>query len=224
MASYPWLLPVAAYLYGSVPFGFLAARLIKGVDIRRTGSGNIGATNAARVLGFKFFPPIFLLDLSKGLVPTLAAAALLGAGRYDPHPMVVGTGLAAVLGHVFPVYLGFKGGKAVATSTGFFLVLCWPAVAVAAGVWLLVFGLWRYVSLASISAAATLPVAACLFQEDPFGTGLFLSGVAIFAAAFVVYLHRGNIGRLLAGTEDRIGAEQSEQAAEGRESRSEDQR
>ncbi len=203
----PWLygLPVAAYLYGAVPFGFLAAKFIKGVDIRTTGSGNIGATNAARVLGFRFFPVIFLLDVSKGLLPALAASLLVAPGRYDPHPLVVGTGLAAILGHVFPVYLGFKGGKAVAASSGVFLVLAPLQVLVAAGVWGVVFALFRYVSLASISAAAALPVAVWLMHRDPTGAGVFLAAMSALGGLFVIYLHRANIRRLLAGAEHRIG-------------------
>ncbi len=205
----PWLylLPIAAYLYGSVPYGFLAAKLLRGVDIRGAGSGNIGATNAARVLGFRYFPIIFLLDMSKGLLPALMARSLAPPSPFEPHPLVVAAGVAAVIGHVFPLYLGFKGGKAVATSTGFFLVVAWPAVLLAAGVWAVVFALWRYVSLASLSAAVTLPVAVCLLHHDPIGAGRFLSAVAVFGGLFVIYLHRSNIARLLAGKEHRIGRE-----------------
>ncbi len=206
MSPYAWLLPFAAYLYGSVPYGFLTARLIKGVDIRTTGSGNIGATNAARVLGFRFFPVVFLLDVSKGFLPALAAGWLAGgAGPWEPHPLLIVTALAAILGHVFPLYLGFKGGKAVATSTGAFLVLAPWAVLVAALVWAVVFGLWRYVSLASISAAVALPAAVCLTHQDPLGAGRFLTALAVFGGLFVLYLHRGNIARLLRGTEHKIG-------------------
>jgi len=204
----PWLyaLPLAAYLYGSVPFGFLAAKWLRGVDIRKTGSGNIGATNAARALGFRFFPLIFVLDVSKGLLPTLAALALVaGRGAYAPHPLVVATGLAAILGHVFPVYLGFKGGKAVATSAGFFLAVAPWAVAIVAGLWGIVFALWRYVSLASLTAAVALPVAVCLTRPGPFGTGIYLTAMSVLAALFVICLHRANIGRLLSGTEHKIG-------------------
>ncbi len=203
-----WLcaLPLLAYLYGSVPFGFLAAKLLRGVDIRTTGSGNIGATNAARVLGFKFFPPIFLLDVSKGLLPTLAARLLASGGAFVPHPLAVGAGLAAILGHVFPVWLGFKGGKAVATSTGVFLVLAPWSVLVAAGAWALVFALWRYVSLASMTAAVALPVSVWFIHPDPLGTGRYLTAFAALGGALVIYLHRANIRRLLAGTEHKIGA------------------
>jgi glycerol-3-phosphate acyltransferase PlsY len=201
-----YLLPVAAYFYGSVPFGFLAAKLIRGVDIRESGSGNIGATNAARVLGFKFFPPIFLLDVSKGLAPTLAAVLLAPKTPFSPPALAVATGLAAILGHVFPVYLGFKGGKAVATSTGVFAVLAPWALAVCAGVWAVVFGLFRYVSLASMAAAVALPVAVWTLHGDPLAGGRYLAVVSVLGAAFVVYLHRGNIRRLLNGTEHKIGS------------------
>jgi glycerol-3-phosphate acyltransferase PlsY len=198
-------LPAAAYLYGAVPFGFLAARLLRGVDVRRIGSGSIGATNAARVLGFKFFPLIFLLDLSKGLLPTLVARRLVPQGAYDPQPLVVLTGLAAVVGHAFPVYLGFRGGKAVATGTGVFLVLSPWAVLIAAAVWGAAFGVWRYVSLASMAAAVALAVSVWFIHPEPAGKGLFLVAVAALAALLVIALHRGNIRRLLAGQEHRIG-------------------
>lgn len=209
MPLYYWLLPLAAYLYGSVPFGFLAALWLRGVDIRETGSGNIGATNAARVLGFRYFPLIFLLDFSKGFLWTLAAGALAasagGAAAHDPPLFVVLTGLAAILGHVFPVYLGFKGGKAVAASAGFFVVLAPWAVLAAAAVWAVVFAAFRYVSLASISAAVALPAAVLVLREDRLGEAIYLTAVAVAGGLFVVWLHRGNVRRLLAGTEQRVG-------------------
>jgi len=203
-----WLcaLPLGAYLFGSVPFSYLLPKLIKGVDIRRIGSGNVGATNAARALGFKFFPFLLLLDLSKGLLPTLGARLLVPAEAYAPAPLVVGTGLAAILGHVFPIYLGFKGGKAVATSTGVFLVLAPWATLVAAAVWGGIFALWRYVSLASISAAVALPAAVWLFHPNPLGAGLYVMGLSAAGAVLVIVLHRANIARLLAGTEHKVGS------------------
>ena len=201
-----WLLPVAAYLYGSVPFGFLMARRLKGVDIREVGSGNVGATNAARVLGWRCFPAVFLLDFSKGLLPTLAAVRLAGgAGAYDPHPLAVAAGLAAVLGHVFSVYLRFKGGKAVATGAGVFAVVAPWSLLVAALAWMAAFALWRYVSLASICAAGALAASAWAIYGDPLGGGLFRTALATLAALMVIALHRGNIKRLLAGAERRVG-------------------
>ncbi len=207
MQTNAWIyaLPVLGYFYGAVPFGFLAAKLIKGVDIRGVGSGNIGATNAARVLGFRFFPLIFLLDVSKGFLPALAAQRLVSGGACDPHLLVVGTALAAILGHVFPVYLGFKGGKAVATSTGAFLAMAPWSLLIAAGVWAVMFALWRYVSLASISAAVALPASVWLLHADPVGSGRYLTALSMLGGMFIIWLHRANIRRLLSGTEHKIG-------------------
>jgi len=211
MQSLIYLLPVVAYFYGSVPFGLLTAKAFKGVDIRDEGSGNIGATNAARVLGWKFFPAVFLLDFSKGFVPTLAAVLLTAEGAYDPSLLAVVTALAAVLGHVFPIYIGFKGGKAVATGSGVFLVLAPWCVAICVAVWGVMFAVWRYVSLASISAAGALIVSAWLLTEDPTGSGLFLSIFATAGGLMVIALHHGNIGRLLRGEEHKIGERKGEE-------------
>jgi glycerol-3-phosphate acyltransferase PlsY len=204
------LLPPLAYLYGSAPFSYLLPKLLKGVDIRRVGSGNVGATNAARVLGFRFFPLLLLLDLSKGLLPTLAAKLLVRAGPYNPAPLVVGTALGAMLGHAFPVYLGFKGGKAVATGSGVFLVLAPKALLTAGVAWAVVFLAWRYVSLASISAALMLPVCVWRLHPDPFGAGRCLLALSVLGGLFVIVLHQSNIRRLLAGTEHRIGRPRAE--------------
>ncbi len=200
-----YLLPVAAYLYGSVPFGFLAAKLLKGIDIRRTGSGNIGATNAARVLGRKYFPPIFLLDFSKGCLPTLAAGALFASASYDPHPMVVLTGLAAVLGHVFSIYLSFRGGKGVATCAGVFAVLAPLGTLVGLAAWAAVFAGWRYVSLASICAMPPFLLCVYAFSPEPLGRGIFLALLASASTVLVIFLHRTNIKHLLSGTEPKVG-------------------
>lgn len=203
----PWVyvLLAAAYLYGSIPFGFLAARHFRGVDLRQFGSGNIGATNAARVLGFRFFPAIFVLDMSKGLAPTLLMTGLIPPGGYVPHPAVLAAGLAGILGHVFPIFLRFRGGKAVATGTGVFLVVAPWAVLVAAIVWGTVFAVTRYVSLASMLAATALPIATACTYAQPWGEGRFGVGFAALAAVFVIWLHRSNVRRLLARTEHKIG-------------------
>ncbi len=201
-----YLLPLAAYFYGAVPFGFLIAKFVRGVDIRQTGSGNIGATNAARVLGWKFFPLVFLLDFSKGLLPPLAAMRLVSeAGPFEPSPIAVGAAIAAVLGHVFPVYLGFKGGKAVAASTGAILVLAPWALLVAAAVWALVFAFWRYVSLASICATAALAISVWVIYADPLGAGVFRTAFGMLGAMLVIARHHDNIRRLLSGTEHKVG-------------------
>ena len=201
------LLPLAAYLYGSVPFGFLFALILRGTDIREVGSGNIGATNAARVLGFRYFPVVFLLDFSKGLLPPLIAITLVGAGQaYDPHPLAVGGAVAAILGHVFPIYLKFKGGKAVAAGTGACLILAPWALLVAAATWAILFAVFRYVSLASITAAGALGISVWIVYSDPLGAGIFRTGFCTLAALFVIVLHHGNIRRLLRGTEHKIGS------------------
>ena len=200
-----YLLPVAAYLYGSVPFGFMAAKLLRGIDIRQAGSGNIGATNAARVLGWKYFPAIFLLDFSKGCLTTLAAGLLSQTVSYDPHPMVVLTGLAALLGHVFPIYLSFRGGKGVATCAGVFIVLAPVATLVALAAWAAVFAGWRYVSLASICSALAFLLSVYPLCPDPLGKGIFLAVLASTGAVLVILLHRTNIRRLLRGTEPKVG-------------------
>jgi len=201
-----FLLPVLAYLYGSIPYGFLMTKWLKGVDLRQVGSGNIGATNAARVLGFKFFPAVFLLDFSKGFLPTLIAAHLTASQtQYHPHPLAVVAALAGMLGHAFPIYLGFKGGKAVAAGTGALLVLATWAALVGVAVWVVVFAIWRYVSLASITAAVAAAVAVWLTLPDPLGSNVFGTAAVTLAAALVIVLHRANIQRLLSGTEHKIG-------------------
>ncbi len=203
MESWTYFVLPAAYLYGAVPYGLLAAMIIKGVDIRDTGSGNIGATNAARTLGWKSFPFIFLLDVSKGAIPVAAALCLSGSSWDAAPPLIaVLAGLAAILGHVFPIYLGFKGGKGVATSTGVFAVLSPWALLAAAAVWAGVFGAWRYVSLASICAAGTLAATAWLV-----GDGIYVPTFATVGALAIIALHHGNIRRLLRGEEDKIGAD-----------------
>ncbi|MEF8788117.1 MAG: glycerol-3-phosphate 1-O-acyltransferase PlsY [Planctomycetota bacterium] len=208
MESWAYLVLPAAYLYGAVPYGLLAAMLLKGVDIRETGSGNIGATNAARTLGWKSFPVIFLLDVSKGAIPVGLVLFLSGTSWGGAPPLLaVLAGVAAILGHVFPVYLGFKGGKGVATSTGVFAVLSPWALLAAVVVWGAVFGLWRYVSLASMCAAGTLAAAAWLVTPAPLGDGIYVAVFATVGAVAIIALHHGNIRRLLRGEEDRIGAD-----------------
>jgi glycerol-3-phosphate acyltransferase PlsY len=203
----PILLLVVAYLYGSVPFGFLFAKVLRGVDIREVGSGNIGATNAARVLGFRYFPVVFVLDFTKGFLPALVASRVVETGAdYAPHPLAVGAALAAILGHVFPVYLKFKGGKAVAAGTGACTILAPWALLIAAGAWAVMFGIFRYVSLASVTAAAALAISTWLVYPDPLGTGLYRTAFCTLAGLFVIVLHHSNIRRLIKGTEHKIGA------------------
>ena len=206
------LVPVA-YLLGSIPFGLIVGKS-KGVDPRKAGSGNIGATNVGRLLGKKFFALVFTLDLLKGLLPMLAAAIVLRYENPDRQTYLLwlAVGAAAILGHMFSVFLGFKGGKGVATSTGVLLGL-WPYYTipglVGAAVWLAAFKVWRYVSLASILGSVAFPVAyVCIglaLRWDILGKQLPLLVFAVVMAALITYKHRSNIARLRAGTELRAG-------------------
>jgi glycerol-3-phosphate acyltransferase PlsY len=188
-----------AYLIGSIPFSYLVARA-RGVDLRKVGSGNIGGANVWRACGFGPFVVAVALDILKGYLPTL-----LGLRLFAGNPAVVLlVGIAAILGHTFPIFLRFKGGKAVATSSGVLLALAPLLAALGVIAWALAFGITRISSVGSLTAAAVEIVAGTAFYL----TGRLPLAYALFiwlAAAFVIYLHRGNIQRLLAGTENRFG-------------------
>jgi glycerol-3-phosphate acyltransferase PlsY len=219
MRSEVWffaVLTVVAYLCGSIPFGLIVG-LSRGIDVRKAGSGNIGATNVGRLLGRKFFFLVFLLDLIKGLLPTLAGAWALQHWRWNDQPIFyllwIGVGAAAILGHMFSVFLGFKGGKGVATSTGvalgIFPYYTYPAL-VAVGVFLIIIWLTRYVSLASVLAAIAFPIAYVLIgltwrPKGLIGDQLPLLIFACFISLMIVFRHRTNLARLRAGTELRVG-------------------
>ncbi len=207
----------AAYLIGSIPFGLLIAAA-HGKDIRTIGSGNIGATNVARALGKKWAYICFVLDLLKGLVPMLLTqplAAIKPAQTQAEHVTLLllwlAVGCAAIVGHIFPIYLKFKGGKGVATSFGVALGL-WPYFTISAlfavSIWLVVVLIWRYVSLASIAASLAFPVfllvAISMRQSWQFASlwPLMIASVAI--PLMVIVRHRENIKRLLSGTENKI--------------------
>ncbi len=188
------VLVLAAYLVGSIPFGYVLPRLVRGDDIRRHGSGNVGATNVWRVYGRSLGLPVAVLDVLKGLVP--AALGLRLGGDW----VGVLAGAAAMLGHARPLYLGFsKGGKMVATAGGVALALAPLAALGCAAIWILAFALTRYASLASILAAAALPVL-CL----AFGASWPVVAFTAIAAVGVLALHRQNVRRLLSGTEPRF--------------------
>jgi glycerol-3-phosphate acyltransferase PlsY len=202
---------VVAYLLGSVPFAFLIARAY-GKDLRTIGSGNIGATNLARALGRKWGYVCFALDVLKGCIPMVAVRAI--AGTPDNPALLalwLAVGIAAILGHVFSVFLAFKGGKGVATSFGVALGL-WPyftiPALVALVVWVAVVLIWRYVSLASICGAASFAIALLIgVLVVPAWTAsrlwpLLIAAIAI--PAMVIVRHRENIKRLIAGTESKI--------------------
>jgi glycerol-3-phosphate acyltransferase PlsY len=203
-----WLISIPiAYLLGSIPFGYLLVRFFRHEDIRAIGSGNIGATNVARsgAKGLGFLT--LLLDLGKGFV-AVRLAQNFAPGVSD---LAVAAAVAAILGHVFPVWLGFRGGKGVASALGIFLALSWPSALCILGVFLAIVLLTRYVSLGSILGAAALPM---------FAFGIFLRGPdAIVVGGFVlislivIVKHHANIQRLLSGTENRFGSKSSQKAA-----------
>jgi glycerol-3-phosphate acyltransferase PlsY len=188
------LVVACAYLLGSIPFGYVLPRILRGDDIRRHGSGNVGATNVWRVYGWALGLPVALLDVAKGLVPAVVGLRLGG----DWLGIVAGS--AAMVGHARPVYLGFtKGGKMVATAGGVALALAPFAALGCAVVWLAAFAIGRYASLASIAAALALPLL-CLVLGSSWPVVAFTAG----AAVGVLALHRQNVRRLLAGTEPRF--------------------
>ena len=196
MAALPWL--IASYLLGAVPTSYLAARLFRGIDLREHGSRNLGATNLYRVLGWRYAVPVGLLDAAKGLVPVLVFAPRVSSSEL----FALICGLVAVVGHVFSVFVGFKGGKGVATAAGVMLGLTPAALGVAVLVWAALVYLTGYVSVGSIAAAAIFPVAVYLL-EPPDQPAMLWLDVAVAAA--IVWLHRGNIQRLFKGTENRFG-------------------
>lgn len=194
------------YLAGSIPFGYLIARAVRGIDIRTVGSGNIGATNVGRVLGRRYFGIVLVLDLLKGLLPTALLpplVALLTGGLHYDVPVLVG--LAAILGHSFPIYLQFRGGKGVATSLGVVLALDPLACAVAVLIFIVVLLLTRYVSLGSLLGGAGFAVAHFVIHREPFRREhIAMSLFSIAAVSLLVVRHRSNIARLRAGTENRV--------------------
>ena len=201
----PTLVIVGAYLLGSIPFGYLIVRARSGTDVREIGSGGTGATNVSRRAGKVAGLVTLLLDAGKGAAAVMFALRLQGSG-YCPGWVVNAAALFVIVGHCFPIWLGFRGGKGVATGVGVFLVLTPMAVALA-GVVFVSIVLWkRYVSLGSIMAAATLPLFVLL--ED-----LFIRSVpgvprvifsTVGAAMLIIFMHRGNIARLVAGTESKF--------------------
>jgi glycerol-3-phosphate acyltransferase PlsY len=204
MSVLPWLtLAAGAYLLGAVPFGLLIG-LARGVDIRKTGSRNIGATNVFRAVGKGWGVLAFTCDALKGLLPAVLCPLLLRAwtGAAPAQGAALLFGAAAIAGHNWPVYLGFRGGKGIATSAGALIGIAPLPLAVGAAIWLAVFLLGRYVSLASIAAAVAMPAAAWLL---PRADGGWLLPAALTAlGALAILRHRPNITRLMRGTEHRF--------------------
>ncbi len=202
-----WGLAVlAAYLVGSIPFGYLVAYRVKGIDIRTVGSGNLGATNVGRILGFRYFLLVFVLDMLKGFLPTMGFPFLieqLGGSRQPDLPVVVA--LAAILGHTFPVYLKFRGGKGVATSVGAVLALDPISCAASVVAFGAALGLTRYVSLASLLGGLAFVTAHFAREAAPFNREhIAMSLFSIAVLVLLVVRHRGNVARIWAGTERRV--------------------
>jgi glycerol-3-phosphate acyltransferase PlsY len=209
------LILVGAYLIGGIPFGWIVAR-VKGIDIRKHGSGNVGATNVGRVLGKPYGIGVFALDLAKGASTALAAPPLASAwgtstDAIAPDWIWLGAGLGCIVGNLFPVYLGFRGGKGVATGAGVILgiypYLTGPGL-MALAIWAVVVKLSRYVSLASMIAAASLPISFLGLSRAaswPLADHYPLLALTIAIAGLVLIRHAANIGRLLSGTESRVG-------------------
>lgn len=196
MAMLPWLL--ASYLLGAIPTSYLTARLFRGIDLREHGSRNLGATNLYRVLGWRFAIPVGLFDAAKGLIPVLVFAPRVSSSEL----FALVCGMTAVLGHVYSVFVGFKGGKGVATAAGVMLALTPIALGVSFAVWLVIVMLSGYVSLGSIASAAIFP-AAVRILDPPGQPAIFWLDVVV--AAGIIWLHRANIARLIKGTENRFG-------------------
>lgn len=200
------LVAAIAYLLGSIPSGYIAGR-VKGVDLRKEGSGNVGATNALRVLGKKLGYMVFAADLVKGAAAVWAGYLIAGVAGFAAHGIILSgvlAGVAVVVGHNFPVWLGFKGGKGIATSGGVAMAL-FPFPVFLAGLvaWIFLFFATRYVSVASIAAALALPTTA--FTMWAFGTcDLLRASIALLMCGLAIWRHKPNIGRLMVGTEKRF--------------------
>jgi acyl phosphate:glycerol-3-phosphate acyltransferase len=188
---------LAAYLVGAIPMTLLVARVGAGIDLRTVGSGNLGATNLYRALGWKYAIPAALFDIAKGALPTVLLPPRLGTAAWLP----LAIGAAAIVGHVFSVFVRFRGGKGVATAAGVVLGLAPIPLLISFAIWIVVLTLTGYVSLGSILGAVAFPVsAAALGTANP-----WVVPVGSALAAFIVLTHRQNIQRLLAGTENRFG-------------------
>jgi glycerol-3-phosphate acyltransferase PlsY len=192
-----------SYLAGSIPTAYIAGYLVKGVDIRTIGSGNVGASNAMRLLGKKWGIVILLIDATKGLVPVLLVQHSFFASDAAVERYAMLSALSAIVGHVFPVWLKFRGGKGVATGLGVMTALIPLAVAVALPVFIVVVAVSRYISLGSIVAALVLPAA--FFIDHRLADSAELFGFVCIACIFVIYKHKANIKRIVAGEENRLG-------------------
>ncbi|MBK7257371.1 MAG: glycerol-3-phosphate 1-O-acyltransferase PlsY [Ignavibacteriae bacterium] len=212
------IIAIISYLLGSIPTSIIVARKARGIDIRHYGSGNAGGTNVIRVLGWKAGVFVILLDMAKGMVATMLVARLMegpmpftNATPFDDFTVVqIIAGCSAILGHIWTVFAGFKGGKGIATAGGMLIGIAPVEVAVSFGVFAIVFLLTHYVSLGSLSAAVAFPLT-MFFRENVFMVDVRGYGTLIFfaigIALLIIYTHRSNITRLMQGTESRISSD-----------------
>jgi acyl phosphate:glycerol-3-phosphate acyltransferase len=195
-----WLIPVVAYLLGSIPFGLLIVKATGGGDVRESGSGNIGAANVTRVAGMAAGIATLILDGGKGYLAIWLAERWSGGNiRW-----ITAAAVAAIVGHMFPLWLGFRGGKGVATGMGVLIPICGMAVVAAAVLWIVVVGFWRYVSLGSVAAAAAMPILIYLLYAPGHAPPSVLSVGVIVISVLVIWKHRENLRRIIAGEENQV--------------------
>ena len=203
---------VLSYLLGSIPFGYLIA-ITKGIDIRTEGSGNIGATNVSRVLGRKYGLIIFFLDMFKAFAAVFFVPLLFSGIKFPTTPdnlLVILCGFSAILGHAFPVFLKFRGGKAVATCFGVFIWLAPLAVGISFGAWVITVLVSRYVSLGSMVGTLAVAVVLLLVLDSPFGDDIYLMLLSLAVTILVIAKHTSNIKRIVSGTEKKVFAKKTE--------------
>lgn len=208
------IFPSISYLIGSIPFGFVLVKAIKGVDIREFGSKNVGATNTWRVAGKGFGITAFVFDMLKGFGPVFVVSRVYErfAHTYPNDTVVINKellamicGIAAILGHVFPVYLKLRGGKAAATSCGVFMFLAPHALLIAIVVWVITVCVSKFVSLGTMFASIAFAVSVIFMADGPFKEGISLSIFSIVMSIVIIFLHRSNIKRIIEGSENKIG-------------------
>jgi len=194
---------VAAYLLGAVPFALILGKAVSKTDVRSVGSGNVGATNLARVAGWRWGGICLALDFLKGFLPALVGRLWFQADLALLHSIV--WGLAAILGHIFPIYLRFKGGKGVATSFGVVAAVSPIATGAGLAVWIVTVAISRFISLGSILGASAYAIAAVVLNSDRLGAGLLVTCFAILIPLVIIPTHRANVRRLLVRQESKIG-------------------
>jgi len=197
-------LVILGYLIGAIPFGVIVSKLARGIDVREHGSGSMGMTNVMRTVGKRAGAAVFIADVLKGAGAVALAWPIIGSASDTFVWGCAAGGVAAVIGHSWPAYIGFRGGRGIATGFGALLVICWPVALISLAVFAIVVSIYRYVSLGSILAATTMLLSMIpfvIYDKEPVASIVFASVVA----AIVIFRHRGNIKRLRSGTESKVG-------------------